>query len=402
MMKDSGGIVKVLSFLGKSDRNNIRDMIKVTMILRQLWQSGYRFIYVGLMIFAVLGRGNAQDIKWGGSVESGIKADFGDSVKDADGNNEIRVRASNDDGVDGVRATLNASVYSENRGVKIGTRAEYSDQSDGSGTIIRIYNAYGWLNFFNGMISVKAGLIDDSVWVSPGGGDYHYSTNKGIRIETIPIENLNVGVFFNYGGYNFGPVTLSQWIRETAFGANYSWNKFYFAAGLKLASDRTPGNEDRARTYFGFRYWGIPNFSVGMDGQFENLGNFYRKGFLTMNERVTYRIKTLGFGVTFTQVVLGKKDNEHGKEKHPFYLKCSPSVEYGFNRFFRGGIETPFDFQDEDGIKFRILTINPWLYYSIGGAWIKFSYVATYITQDFNGGKAILNHKIAIAFAYFF
>jgi len=351
------------------------------------------------MFFAVLGRVNAQEIKWGGSVESGIKAEFGDTIKDADGSGAVLVKASNDDGVDGVRATLNASIYNENRGVKIGTRTDYSEQTD---TIIRIYNAYGWINFFNGMINVKAGLIDDSVWVSPGGGDYHYSTNKGVRIEAMPIENFNAGIFINYGG-NFGPaITLSQWIRETAFGANYSWNKFYFAAGLKLASNRIPNNQDRIRSYFGCRYWGIPNFSVAMDGQFEYLGDFSRKGFLTMNERATYRIKTLSFGITCTQVVLGERENDNGRERHTHYLKFNPSVEYGFNRFFRGGMETPFDFQDEDGLKFKTITINPWLYYSLGGAHIKFNYAAYYTSEDFTGGEAILNHKIAVVFAYYF
>jgi len=367
----------------------------------RLWQSGCRFMYTGLMLFTALWSGNAQEIMWGGSVESGVKATFGDSVKDADGNKEVRVQASNDDGVDGVRATFNVSMYNENRGVRIGTRADYADQPDGNGTNIRIYNAYGWLIFLNGKINIKAGLIDDGVWVSPGAGEYNYSTNKGIRIETKPIENLNAGVFFNYGG-GFGPITASQWIRETAFGASYKKNKFDFAAGLKLASDRTPGNEDRAKTYLGCRYLGIPNLTVSMDGQLENLGDFSKKGFLTLNERVIYRIKTLAFGATFTQVLLGEKDSENGKERHPFYLKFNPSIEYGFNRFFRGGMEAPFDFQDEDGLKFRTLTINPWLYYSVGGVSIKFNYVASHRTTNHTGGDAVWDHKIAIACLYYF
>jgi len=354
------------------------------------------------MIFAALGRGNAQDIKWGGSVESGIKTEFGDSIKDKDGNKEIRVRASNDDGVDGVRATLNAMVYNENRGIKIGTRAEYSDQTDRDGTTVRIYNAYGWINFFNGKVNIKAGLIDDAVWVSPAVGDFYYSTNKGIRIETKPIENLNVGVFFNYGGYSFGPVTLSQLINETAFGASYNWKKFDFAAGLKLASDRAPGNEDRAKSYFGCRYWGIPNFTFGVDGQFENLGDFSRKGVLTMKERATYRKNSLGFTLTSTQVARCEKDREDGKDWYSLYLLFTPSVEYGFNRFFRAGMETPIYYWDKDGLKFRSITINPWLYYSVGGTHIKFNYVANYTTEDFTGGDAVLDHKVAVVFAYYF
>jgi len=356
-------------------------------------------LYIGLITFFALGRGNAQEIRWGGSVESGIKATFGDSIRDADGNKIVRVQATNDDGVDGVRAVLNASVYNENRGIRIGMRADYNDQ--GSGPDIRVYNAYGWINFLKGMINIKAGLIDDGVWVSPGAGEYHYSTNKGIRIETKPIENLNAGVFFNYGG-NFGPITASQWFMETAFGASYSRNKFDFAAGLKLASDRVPGNEDRPKAYFGCRYWGIPNLTVSIDSQSENLGDITRKGFLILNERASYRVKTVTTGITFTQVVFGQKDNEDGKEKHPLYLKFNPFLEYGINSFFRGGMEMPFDFQDEDGLKFRTFTLNPWLFYSIGGVWIKFNYVATYISQDFTGGNDVLDHKIAVVCVCYF
>jgi hypothetical protein len=358
-------------------------------------------IFTALMIFTALEKGNAQEIWWGGSVESGVKATFGDSVKDADGNKEVRAQASNDDGVDGVRAVLNASAYSENRGVRIGTRADYADRPDGTGTNIRIYNAYGWINLLNGMINIKAGLIDDGVWVSPGAGEYHYSTNKGIRLEAKPVENLNAGFFLNYGG-SFGPITASQWIRETGFGARYSRNKFDFAAGLKLASDRAPGNEDRSRAYFGCRYWGISNLTISMDGQFENLGDFSRKGFLTLNEKASYRVKTLATGITFTHVVLGQKDNEDGKEKHPLYLKLNPFIEYGINSFFRGGMEVPFDFQDENGLKFRALTVNPYLYYSLSGAYIKLNYVASYRSRNYTGGEAILDHKIAVVCVYYF
>jgi len=356
-------------------------------------------LYVGLITLFALERGNAQELRWGGSVESGIKATFGDSVKDNEGNKVVRIQATNDDGVDGVRAVLNASLSNENRGIKIGTRVDYNGED--SRLDFRIYNAYGWINFLNGKINIKAGLIDDGVWVSPCAGEYHYSTNKGIRVETKPVENLNVGVFFNYGG-NFGPITAAQWFKETAFGASYSRNKFDFASGLKLASDRTPGNEDRTKAYFGCRYWSIPNVIVSMDGQFENLGDFSKKGFLTLNERVSYQIKTLVTGVTFTQVVFGQKDSENGREKHPLYLKFNPFVEYGINNFFRGGMETPFDFQDEDGLKFRTLTINPWLFYSIGGVWIKFNYVATCVAKDFTGGDAILDHKIAVICVCYF
>jgi hypothetical protein len=240
------------------------------------------------------------------------------------------------------------------------------------------------------------------VWVSPGAGEYNYSTNKGIRIETKPAENLNAGVFFNFGEGSFGPITLSQWFNETAFGASYSKNKYDWAAGLKLASDRYPGNEDRAKAYFGVRYWGIPDLTITMDVQFENLGDFSGKGVLRLNEKTWYRIKTLTAGITFSQAVFYSIDNESGDEKHSYYFKYTPFFEYGINNYFRGGMEMPFDFQEKEGLKFRTLTVNPYLYYSIGGVWLKLNYVATYIGRDFTGGDAVLDHKIAMVCVYYF
>jgi len=364
-----------------------------------------QFICGCLMILAAAGIGSAQELRWNGSVDSGVKATWGDNVRDADGDKEVRVQASNDDGVDGARATLNAIVYNEVRGVKIGIKAdsgwrEWPEPKEYSN--LYFYNAYGWVNLFNNMVNIKTGIIDDSVWVSPGAGEYHYSTNKGLRLEVKPMEGLNAGAFMNFGG-GWGPLTLSQWVHETGFGASYNKRPFDAAAGVKLASDRSPDNEERTRAYFGFRYWGISNFILSIDGQFENMGNFNKKGFLTLNERAAYQIQDLYSGITFTQMLFGQKTSDDGREKHPFYFKLNPFAEYGITNSLRGGVEAPIDFQDEDGFIFKSLTVNPWLRYSISGAWIKLNYVVTHISENFPADNAgDLYHKLALVFTYYF
>jgi len=357
---------------------------------------GSRFIGC-LMILAATGIGSAQEIHWSGMVDSGVKATWGDTIRDADGNKEIRVQATNDDGVDGARATLNAIVYNETRGAKIGIRADYSNTSN-----LYLYNAYGWVNLFKSIVNVKAGIIDDGVWASPGAGEYQYSTNKGLRVEVKPIDGLNAGAFLNFGG-NFGPLTLSQWIQETGFGASYNKRPFDAAAGVKLASDRSPNNEERTKAYFGFRYWGISNFVLSIDGQFENMGNFGKKGFLTLNERVIYQVKDLYSGITFTQVLFGQKTSDDGREKHPFFFRVTTFAEYGLTNSLRGGVEIPIEFLDEEGFTFRSLTVNPWIRYSISGAWIKLNYVFSYTPENFtadNDGDQY--HKLALIFTYYF
>jgi len=362
-----------------------------------------RFIYGCLMIFAVAGVGSAQEIRWGGMVDSGVKASWGDNVRDAEGEREIRVQPTNEDGVDGVRALLNAIVYNESRGVKIGIRADYGNNSwRGDYSDIYFYNAYGWVNLLNNKVNVKAGIIDDGVWVSPGAGEYNYSTNRGLRVELKPMEGLNTGAFMNFGG-GWGPLTLSQWIFESGLGTSYSQRPFDIAGAIKLASDRSPDNQERIRGYMGWRYWGISNFVLSIDGQLENMGNFTKKGFLTMNERIIYQIKDLYSGITFTQVLLGQKNSDEGREKHSFYFKFNPFAEYGISNAFRIGAEMPFDFQDEDGIKFRTLTFNPWLRYSISGAWIKLNYVASYVTEHFNGtDDGTMDYRFAVVCTYYF
>lgn len=138
-------------------------------------------------------------------------------------NDDVRSRAR-------IQGTYDADTY----GFKVGIGTDFTN---GNGTYVRAYNAYGWYNFLGNIINVKAGLIDDAAWNTMGSKDWNLSNGLGVRLEVSPIEGLNFGVFLNPGTNDFNAVTAEQFFKETGIGASYKSDLFDISLAFKLDSD---------------------------------------------------------------------------------------------------------------------------------------------------------------------
>ncbi|MDR2662079.1 MAG: hypothetical protein LBC31_03680 [Treponema sp.] len=136
------------------------------------------------------------------------------------------------------RARIQGTYDAETYGVKLGIGTDFGGygRSD-TRNVVSVYNAYGWYNFLNGVINVKGGLIDDAVWNTAGPEDWNLSNGLGVRLEVVPIEGLNLGVFLNTGADNFAQVTAEQFFKETTIGVSYKHSLFDASLAFKLDSD---------------------------------------------------------------------------------------------------------------------------------------------------------------------
>jgi hypothetical protein len=377
-------------------------------------------VLVVLLILAVAGGVFAQDLTWSGTVETGVH------INKTDGADDVVVWADNDDGVQGIRAKLQAAITGDSWGFKVGIKNETTNwAAAGVPGLVELYNGYGWLDLLNKMINVKAGIIDDGVWTTKGDEDWGIATGSGVRIEVAPIEGLSVGAFLTWPkGDTVNAIskaaTLEQFFNETAIGFSYTADVFYVSGGLKLDSDGDPmgtyfdfadstiGDGDDAGTptgtdddinmkiLIGFGYTGIEALTAKIEGNIWNLGEGdYRV--MWFNETIAYKVmEPLTVGAVLTEKLFGYSDI-------PMYLKVKPYVEYSLNDTMSVGLNIPVVLWD--GLE--SLAVNPWFKYAVGNASFKVGYTATSLAERTDNDVLLrpdsaLNHDIQATFVWSF
>jgi hypothetical protein len=147
-------------------------------------------------VIAVSGA-QAQEIGFDGYVNTGIGVLWTDAkVADGTGTKAAGIRAvpfGVDSGQAGYRFRLNGSYTSGdgNTGAKIRLQAQRTFAAG----VFSIPYAYGWASFFNKVLTVNGGLVDDSAWAtkSPLHGD-DLGEGLGILIKVSPIDGLTLEV----------------------------------------------------------------------------------------------------------------------------------------------------------------------------------------------------------------
>jgi hypothetical protein len=164
-------------------------------------------------------------------VETGVLVD----IKDAADDPAVSIHNDNDDVRS--RARIQGTYDAETYGFKVGIGTDFGAVGPGIENLVSIYNAYGWYNFLDGVINVKGGLIDDAAWNTAGAEDWNLSNGLGVRMEVVPIEGLNIGVFLNTGADKFAAPTAEQFFKETTLGVSYKHSLFDVSLAFKLDSD---------------------------------------------------------------------------------------------------------------------------------------------------------------------
>jgi hypothetical protein len=334
-------------------------------------------------------------------------------------------------------------VYAETYGFKVGIGTDFTN---GNGTYVRAYNAYGWYNFLSGVINVKGGLIDDAVWNTMGSKDWNLSNGLGVRLEVSPLEGLNIGVFLNPGTNDFSAVTAEQFFKETGIGASYKSDLFDIALAFKLDSDadgfaspdemwatKVPGastaDQDKEWGYYKWIaeesgidiatlynsingvgsaaseadvyqaiYGTAPGTAPDNDISSEMVFGFAFKGVPNLGAKVEAHAWNLGdFSETgFLWLIedvsyqvleplnVGAEFTEYlwGDSDIKPFFQIKPYASYQVNEPISVGLEVPVAFQ-KDVIKFK-LGGKPWVKYAFSdNAYIKAFYNLTYTKPDF-------------------
>ena len=374
---------------------------------------------VVLLILAVAGGVFAQEVTWSGSIDTGAVIGI---VKDQD---DVFIKADDDDVGTGVKTRLNVAVTDDAWGLEMGIKADIG--TDGAALTenawtndyyigLQFYNAHGWILFAD-MIKVRAGLIDPGVWTTQGPNDWNLSSAAGIRIEVMPIEGLNVGAFLNWGDGRDGrviPMTIGNFFKETTLGFSYSnpdMMGLYAAIAFKLdgKDDESTmilpdGDDDKnAELIFGFGISPMEALTVKLEGHVYRLGEYSDAGFMWLVEDISYQVmEPLKVGLEAQQQIAGDDSVPiSGDFINKTYLKFKLYGEYAVNETISAGLDIPMEMMknSDDDLAFATFGMNLWGKYTVGGASMKVGYGFTKKTEDFGDS---LSHYIRLLFSYSF
>ena len=375
--------------------------------------------------------------------------------------------AHDDDVPTGVSARLNVVLDEDDWGLKLGLGANigthgWNFNTSGIGypdvkSLVFIYNAYGWMNFVDGVVNVKAGLIDDAAWAVGGEVDSNVSNGLGIRFEVMPMEGLSFGVFFDAGTKVWDD--SKDYFGRTGIGASYTTDMFNVAAGYKVAPDKGGG-----MMIFGVGFTGVENLDVFVDGKITDMADFKDSGFFDLYEEFSYTLDVmegLKVGLVLYQGFNGKNlpaypgagyGKAEAKEKGAgdgyttnndsimWAFSITPKAEIQITESFSAGFDLPIHIRPDSTKEydpnstdewakagFGGIDLNLWLKYTLGGSFITLGYGFTtipaltmrdikppapgatwvnginYPAQDNNNkGKDIFNNYIKLVFGYSF
>jgi hypothetical protein len=359
---------------------------------------------IGLLILAIAGGVFAQEVNFGGGVTTGLWIDI------QDGADEIGVRGDDDDSGDAIHAWFDATYDAGDWGVALGSVAGFdSDPENAKAGSLEFYNAHGWMKFVDGMLTLRAGMIDPAVWntaiYTAAELDDNLSSGGGLRLEVTPIDGLNLGAFFSYpnGGSLAGKI--ANFFQETALGFSYGNDMFGISATLKLYSEEDLGYREAdsdMKLIFGFGFMGIPGLAIGVEGKVDHLGAYSDAGEIEVWEEVDYTLGPLSFGVHAKEILLG-----HGDVSFSEFM-AKPLVSYAVTDEVTVGADVPITMADiGDGLGFASFGVNAWLKYAFtGDVWMKLGYGFTSFQDNYGrglaGGAAALDHYIKLIFKYAF
>jgi hypothetical protein len=177
-----------------------------------------------------------------------------------------------------------------------------------NGLWVGFHQAYGWATFLNDVIKLSAGIIDDGAWGS-GGMEGYAINGTGVRFEITPIAGLNLGLMLRYSTDAPPPVTIKQFLSETAFGAKYESDLFWLAGGLILDSDAdklatnadlkwhadvaaagAPDSDQGLDFYAGAGVTALPGLTVSVEARARNAAKFADYGQFVLDEKASYKL----------------------------------------------------------------------------------------------------------------
>jgi hypothetical protein len=337
----------------------------------------------------------AQELKFDGYVNTGI------GILLTDANDDVKVVPF---GVDseqaGYRFRLNGSYTSEegNAGAKFRLQA----QSKFTNGALSIPYVYGWASFFNKVLTVTGGLVDDSAWAS-GGAILNDDVGEGLGalIKASPISGLNLGagvyLITPQGGSDnnvlivpvgktqtsvgdFSKIAISPDRLKYTFNAGYTMPELFKLtltfrtanqAGDAISEYADADSEvfnqktgETSKLIFGAQVLAIKNLTAVLEAEVDNLQSAgTKKDEIDFNlyETLGYKLGNLAFGLNAAQyIVLDKVDHDLGVQLNPWVSYALGSIvpRLDLTYFLAGTATTALAVFDPDPDKIKAATMG--------------------------------------------
>jgi len=310
-----------------------------------------------LLLMAAAGGLWAQDLKFDGYLNSGLGV-----VTDDNEDNDAYVKAFGvDSESNGYRFRLNGSYTNEaNAGARL--RLQGQRRIDVSGYLSMPY-AYGWVGFFDNVITVTGGIVDDGTWTT---ADWWWNDDQGeglgLLLKMEPVKGLNLGIgaytisqqsggnnnILNFGDSlpNFRDVKLKPEDAKYTFNAAYTLPDTFRLGGSfrtknKAGWNGTPiptddsdyvydGREESSQLIGEFRLLAVKGLTAVVIGIFDKLEDFSDNGNIILSETFGYKVNDdLNIGLNAVQFFYNRVVNDDKVDYNPGLL-FNPWGSYAF------------------------------------------------------------------------
>jgi hypothetical protein len=226
-------------------------------------------------VFAFADDAAAPAVKWSGSFGTGAAAysqnsgtTLNEFSPDTWGADRIRLTLSYSAADYGFKARFQvapfapASTYLVTATDKSTNTASTTGKPTGLalGQYAKVNQGYGWANFANGLVTVKAGILDDYTVAGPIWDDYGTSDGKtGVWVAIHPVKDLSIGYFLPAGNTS---TDLADALQSGFAGFAYSIKDVAdINGGIQLATD---SSTDTA--FWGLNVTAVKDLTLAFEG----------------------------------------------------------------------------------------------------------------------------------------
>lgn len=194
-------------------------------------------------------------------------------------------------------------------------RLQTGDQK-GAGLAFNEIWAYG--KFFNGMVKVEGGLLNDYS-IATGGWECYGNTDSGVlgaQIDIMPVDGLTIGLYMPFGGMAIGSGNYYNAIGNSMIGFGYELKDIAHIAAGYILSPTTNGSA----LYAGAVIKAVPNLSANVELKLSNLGDS-NLGVTNIEEYVAYPVGDLTVSAYAGEWMYASASSN-------FYFNIEPQVAY--------------------------------------------------------------------------
>ena len=276
-------------------------------------------VALSLLAFALVGAlAVAQDaptLKLSGYLNTGVKVTTNDGT--------TQTIFGDDAGANWGRFDLNGAYATETSGVTWSLRVQDPEGAKNtSGYAPAIKYAYAWSKFANGLVTVKAGSVDDGTFTTVGDIGDDFADDKSILAIVTPVAGLNLGAswYLPVGG---GSTPLGY-----AFHAAYTADKLASVqANVKIADSKVTDS------IVSIGVLALDKLTLALENKTTGWAYYATTGALATDLNVGYAVTDalsvglLSYVYTWGSDVKFPQDNA-GKADAPLGYSVKPSVSY--------------------------------------------------------------------------